>query len=431
MHLKQHDDILNGQLNPLVDEINSLADKLSQLYESFLVKKELAKLQTWRQEAICIVDNYYEHTCRRLKAFVSETLDEQREELKRLQATVAEHAENQDVTKDSIDWISNGIDRIRKELLPQEAAESLVKIRPLIIDDDLIEIDWLLPELTPFDISSLSRPYLSKYLNENCCYDGMAATGNGQYLLLHTENTLQLFDHLLQVKQQIKWDHGYVRDICYASSLDKFILFVDSWESSGVFTVQASSMTIEKILDEQFKKSACSDTHLYLLKEEQEASTLYQYTLANLELRRFSIFIEDESIRSMSCNSDMLALIIFHRTWTKIPLEVASRLEVRSTAGKLEKVWSIPMEFGGGTFAHNSLISINTHGWLVTDAADRRLTHISTDGKIQSILIYNHGRPIQTALLGTDSLIVKTENNHIFEVAPKTIINLHKLYWRE
>jgi flagellar hook-associated protein FlgK len=58
MHLKQHDDALNDQLNPLVDKINTLVDKLSQLNESSIAEKERTKLQKWRQEAIRIVDSY-------------------------------------------------------------------------------------------------------------------------------------------------------------------------------------------------------------------------------------------------------------------------------------------------------------------------------------------------------------------------------------
>jgi hypothetical protein len=196
-------------------------------------------------------------------------------------------------------------------------------------------------------------------------------------------------------------------------------------------------MKIEKILDGLYRSSACSDTHLYLSQGERGVSTAVdQYKLSDLELCRFHICTEDESISCMAYNSDMLALIIFNCAWNKNKYEVQSRIEVRSTTGKLEKLWSIPMKFSGGTLAHNSIASLKILGWLVTDTGDecRRLIHISTDGTIQSTLDYKyaHGYPIDTALLGTDSLAVKTLHYcWSGEVKNRTAVNLHKLYLHE
>ncbi len=90
---------------------------------------------------------------------------------------------------------------IQKQLIEHNAAESLVDIRPLVIKSKLIEIDWRLPKMIPFDISRLSPPYLSEYFNEKYCYCGMTATGNEQHLLLYEDHTLYIFDHLLRIEK--------------------------------------------------------------------------------------------------------------------------------------------------------------------------------------------------------------------------------------
>jgi hypothetical protein len=195
-------------------------------------------------------------------------------------------------------------------------------------------------------------------------------------------------------------------------------------------------MKIEKILDGYYRSGACSDTHLYLSNNEPNTSNVYQYKLSNLELCRYRICTEDESISFMAYNSDMLAFLIFDLSWKDNHSKVQPRFEVRSTTRKLEKLWSILMEFGGGTLAYESITSLNVHGWLVIDTGDcaRRLIHISTDGKIQSIMNYDytHGYPINAALLGTDSLAVKTLHYcWSGEVKNRTAINLHKLYLDE
>jgi len=92
------------------------------------------------------------------------------------------------------------------------------------------------------------------------------------------------------------------------------------------------------------------------------------------------------------------------------------------------------MELGGGTLGYESITSLNVYGWLVTDAGDRWLTHILTEGNIQSTLIYDydHRYPIDAVLLGRDSLAVKTLHScWPGEVKNRIAINLHKLYLRD
>ncbi len=121
------------------------------------------------------------------------------------------------------------------------------------------------------------------------------------------------------------------------SSLDKILLNSKIGEGA-VFTLDTHTMKIEKILDGDYHSSACSDTHLYLSNNEQNTSNVNQYKLSNLELCRYRICTEDESISFMAYNSDMLALIIFDHSWKDNHLKVQPRFEVRSTTRKLEKL---------------------------------------------------------------------------------------------
>ena len=55
-HLKEHDDSMNSQINPLVDELNAAADQLSQISIDNVTNIWRQKLDKWRDDAYSVIN---------------------------------------------------------------------------------------------------------------------------------------------------------------------------------------------------------------------------------------------------------------------------------------------------------------------------------------------------------------------------------------
>ncbi|CAF3042156.1 unnamed protein product, partial [Rotaria sp. Silwood2] len=66
-HLKEHDVVINSQVNPLVDEINNIDNQLSSLNVGEIIDKCRQKLDKWRHDCHNIIDRYYEEKSQELQ----------------------------------------------------------------------------------------------------------------------------------------------------------------------------------------------------------------------------------------------------------------------------------------------------------------------------------------------------------------------------
>ncbi|CAF0859919.1 unnamed protein product [Rotaria sordida] len=66
-HLKEHDDLINSKINPLVDEINNLDNQLSALNVDEVIDKCRQKLDKWRHDCHTIIDRFYEEKYQELQ----------------------------------------------------------------------------------------------------------------------------------------------------------------------------------------------------------------------------------------------------------------------------------------------------------------------------------------------------------------------------
>ncbi|CAF3717922.1 unnamed protein product [Rotaria sp. Silwood1] len=77
-HLKEHDDLINSQINTLVDEINTLDNQLSTLNVDEVIDKCRQKLDKWRHDCHIIIDRFYEEKCQELQQRCVQQADQKR-----------------------------------------------------------------------------------------------------------------------------------------------------------------------------------------------------------------------------------------------------------------------------------------------------------------------------------------------------------------
>jgi replication fork clamp-binding protein CrfC len=96
-------------LNPLADEINTLADRLKAINVDRITNDSRQKLNQWRINCHKKIDEFYEEKCKELDRYVNESVNEQRKAVSNLRSKMSELIEKQETTKHDIDFLTSGI----------------------------------------------------------------------------------------------------------------------------------------------------------------------------------------------------------------------------------------------------------------------------------------------------------------------------------
>ncbi|CAF1493920.1 unnamed protein product [Rotaria sordida] len=153
-HFIEHD---NLQLTSLTDEINLLNDRLMAFNVEKLISNSHQKLETWRAHCHKTIDDIFEEKCQEINQRANEKIERQRDEVSKMQSTVAELIQKQETTMKDIDLLKATIQTIEKKINNIEQTCFEVINRPLVIDDNLIRIEELyIPHL---DLSTFPPPY--------------------------------------------------------------------------------------------------------------------------------------------------------------------------------------------------------------------------------------------------------------------------------
>ncbi|CAF0819395.1 unnamed protein product [Adineta steineri] len=234
---------------------------------------------------------------------------------------------------------------------------------------------------------------------------------SNKYLLIEQKPYLCLLDQTLTIVKQIPWPCEYV-NICWASTLNQFILVT----KKNVFTLDENTMELQEctILHHNKKDwscAACSDTTLYLSTIDMSAF-LYEYTLhPSIEFVKewhpLAICPLYESILTFSYRNEKLAFIICNAHTFQ------NRLDLHSSI-TFEVLWSIPLSILA------RCCSINNDQWIIINALETQLLHISSDGNILQDYrnISSSMNPIVNAIQWSNDTIV---------TATIKSLNLHKL----
>ncbi|CAF1102260.1 unnamed protein product [Rotaria sordida] len=407
-HLNEHNVSLISQLNPLTDEINALGDRLETLSIHDAIANCRQKLEDWREDCHQKIDCLFEQKCQELDQLVNEIVGPHREELNQINLKITEFIDAQETTRQDIELLRSTIRQLERNMNNIEEACFTINTRPLVTDDTLISIEKVTEH--ELDLSTLSSVYKTIHRPQGSF---RPFTCNDEYLLIHQEPNLCLYDRKMNIVEQTLWPCGAIQDMCWSSTLEKFIVL----GKNNIFLVDEHTMSIDNVYtikERQWLSCTCSDTVLFACTNGR-ASSIMEFTLfPAIELIREwkhpLTCSKDEFIVSTVYNNGNLALMIVN------VLNKSLRLELKY-AKTFDSVWLFQFNINWVQKLAFRCCSLPGNEWLVVDYESGRLIQISRDGKVKKTIQY-HPTPCRAMLFDTNILAISTTDE----------INLHTIH---
>ncbi|CAF0914984.1 unnamed protein product [Rotaria sordida] len=397
-HLTEHNDLLISQLNPLTDEINTLADRLSRLNVQKIIADSRQKLEQWREDCYKKIDCLFEQKCQELNQLINEKIGQQREELNRIHLKITELINAQETTRQDIDLLTSTIHQFSTNMNNIEQTCFTINIRSLLIDDTLVCIKETTEK--ELDLSILSPVYRTIHRPERSF---RSLTGNDRYLLIHQHPNLCLFDREINIVKQALWSYDPIQDMCWSSTLDRFIVL----GKNNIYFIDEYTMSIEnvqRIKKQDWGSCTCSDTVLFACTNEWGSSIMEFELFPAIDMIKEWKYpftcAKDETICDTVYNSGNLALMVMNK------LEKSLRIELRY--GKtLLRIWLLQLDIRWIENITFRCCLLTCNEWLIVDYENGRLIQITKDGTIKKTTKY-HSIPYRATMFDRDKLVVST-----------------------
>ncbi|CAF3848505.1 unnamed protein product [Rotaria sp. Silwood1] len=223
---------------------------------------------------------------------------------------------------------------------------------------------------------------------------------------------LCLFDQDVRLVKQNIWTHGLIWDMCWSSTLDRFIVLT----LNNVFLLDENTMStqqVQTIKGQHWYSCTCSDTSLFL-STAKTGSSINEFKLSSsIQLTKQwqppDTCTKDEWIYDMVYSNRTLALMIGEQK------SKTKRMELRSSM-TFDRLWLLRFDIIDLLNRAIRCCLLNDEEWLVIDRSSSRLFHITKDGKIKTTVVYE-SEPWRACLFGSNILVVSNENG----------VNFHKL----
>lgn len=406
-HLNEHNTLLLTQLNPLTDEINLLGDRLQSLDIHKTTNHGRQKLENWRRECHEKIDSFFEKKCQELNRVFDEKLDQQKQEILCIQSKIAKLIREQEVTRQDIDLLTSTIRQLENQMKKIEETNIQVTTYSLQIDDSSVQVQ----EMNENELDLSNLPPACRTLSWTT-ESSVAITADDQFLLIHRERNLCLIDKEMNIVKQVLWEHGSIWDMCWASSISRFIIL----QNDNIFLFDEKTMIIENIETIEKRKwfsCTCSNTSLFLSTDVWGPSVLELKLSPSVsivkEWKSPVTCSKDERIDGMVYKNNMCAMVIMNN------VQKLLRLELRSCE-TLDRIWSLPLDIKINQKIVFRCCSLPCDEWMVMDYETKRLLHVTKDGKLKTTIPYNKP-PHHAQLFASDILAISTIQG----------INFHKI----
>jgi hypothetical protein len=405
-HLTQHNETINSQLNPLIDEVNTLSAHLITLNTEDLTSNCRDKLDQWRDDCVLMINEFYEKKCQELNRRCSKRLDLFQVEIEQIRSKMTKLINEREIMTDDLEILALNICDIKRKV--EQIKEKSVEIyfHPLKLDENLISIEET--KLYELDLSKLSTPFK----NLTCTDQSWPALiSNDRFLLIDQYPNLILFNQDLKIVKQVPWSYGFIRNMSWSSILASFIIINNEKE---VFLVKENSLSIERvqtIIEQYWWSCTCSDTSLFLTNTTM-GTNIFQFNLLSSFqfIKRWkppNSCKQHEYIDDITYNNGTLALII------KVSSNNTVHLELRSST-TLDRLWILQLDVKKSWFQQTiRCCSIKYDEWLVVEGNTSHLFHILKNGQLKVMGEYKPS-PGNAVLFGSNILAIRTKENIIF-----------------
>ena len=241
----------------------------------------------------------------------------------------------------------------------------------------------------------------------DCPNKGWAVmASNNRFLLLDQDQDICLFDRELALVKQLLWEYDRIRDMCWSSTLNSFIMVTDK---GGAFLINEDMTLVEPIKTtgkEKWLSCTCSDANLFITTN-KGGSDIFEFHL----LSSFNLIKQwkppescdnEEIINSIAYNNGTLVALIEGGNRSKtLKIELASSLT-------LDRLWSLPPNLTNCERVYRVCL-LRCDEWLLIDHQTTRLFHIGKDGKLKFTKKYD-STPQNAVLFGSNILAIRTTN---------------------
>lgn len=406
-HLKEHQEQLISLLDPLVDRINILDNRVNTLDIDLLIGDAREKLERWRLDCYKKIDEFLQEKHQQLTRYANEKIERQRANIEQVRYKMIAVVEEQEVTREDINSFKSQINSLEKQMLRIEQTSFNVFAQSTMVDENLIRIEENNPY--QFELSSLSPA--SKTLHST--KDNWAALAtNETSLLIYRESHLCLVDQQLNILKKTVWSFGEIWDMFWSDVLKRFLVI----NENSVFLVDEDTMSIESIqmgAKQNWCCGTCSNRSLFLATYRRGSSIMEFNLFPTMEFVKHwktpETCSKDEGIHDMTYRNEQLFLIIENRMKNTIRVELKSSIT-------FDRLWSIPLESVKNPKVQIRCCLFNDFEWIVAYHDLSRLLHIGKDGELKSSFSYSPA-PHFASRFGSN----------LFVVATSKTVNLHPL----
>ncbi|CAF3019632.1 unnamed protein product [Rotaria sp. Silwood2] len=384
LHLKEHYDIILAQLNPLTDEINAIDNRLIAIDIKDLIEECRKQLEEWRDKYYKTIDNLFEQKYDELEQMIINKVDKQKDGISLTRRTITKLIEEQEASQQDINLIKTEIHQFN------ENVNNICNKNA-----DLHSV--LSSTCKTIDFSGIKSPIIGT---------------NDRYLLFHQNLYLCLIDYNFKIIKKLPWHFERIQDICWSSTLDRFIL---TTETCGICFVHENTISLDNancLNNEKFHSCTCSNTSLYLTVDDYASAIIEYRLLPSIEIikqwKSPDTCTNDEYIDCIRYNNDRLGLVIQKFS------ENILKFELRSVK-TLDRLWSVQVNIDLKPYQCGYCL-FNDHDWLFINMSSSCILHITKDGKIKEKYDYNP-KPYNATLFGDNKLAILTESG----------VNFHKL----
>lgn len=399
-HLKSHADSVQSKLNGFSNEMVDLIEQMKVFELPKIIENSREKLSRWKENCYRMINDYYEGKCRELEEFSKVKFLQHEKEIDQIQNTIADLSRRDKATQRDLQTLKLSIDDLKYEINKFKTKGLQIDIRPFVVENHAISIKDSKPNAFNLNSSNLlSTKHTIQCLKES--QSELAA--NDRFILLNLGENLSLLDRDLTIHQQTPWMSECIYDMCWSSTLSKFIVITNRRKVYQINETTLEIVRIHGIEKTAWLSCTSSETCLYLTTGDV-GTIIYQFKLTPT-IRTVKQWIPPyscrphESILHMQYNNGTMALIVresFHG---------AVDLELRSSA-TLTRLWTLPLDVRTpGIWSKITCRSLPYDEWLVVHTATSRLFHITKDGKLKITLEYQPQLSNAT-LFGSNTLVV-------------------------
>ena len=87
-HLKEHNDLLLSQLNPLIDQINCIGDRLKAINIEDKISDCRQELEQWRKHCHKKIDDFFQQKYQDINQRITRKVEKQRQQIDEIQSKI-------------------------------------------------------------------------------------------------------------------------------------------------------------------------------------------------------------------------------------------------------------------------------------------------------------------------------------------------------